>query len=242
MKYVNYENLHNIVLGTSPCKHIVIDNFLTEETVISVLNELKELTPDKAYYVSANTNSCARENHKVAFRDNLGYCIEDVLKELTDTEFVDFIEKTFGIENILKNSEELHGAGVHKVYNEGFLGMHKDFNFLDDKDNGRIDRRINLLLYMNPNWQEEYKGHLSLFDETTQKITKKILPILNRCVIFDTTDCIHGHPEPMVLPDGLCRQAIALYYYTKNTTGSSVSKHGFHPVMWHDDINWRDSN
>ena len=236
MQYVNYDNLQNFVLETSPCKHMVIDNFLNEDCVSSVLNEMKELTSDKAYYNSCNKNSKGREKMKLAFKDNLGFCIEGILKELCNTEFIDFLEKTFDIQNIIKNSNELQGAGVHKIYNEGYLSMHKDFNFIDDKNNERIDRRINLLIYMNPNWKEDYNGHLSLFDENTQTVTNKILPILNRCVIFDTTYCIHGHPEPLVLPDGICRQSIALYYYTKNTSGSSVSKYGFHPVMWYDNI------
>jgi hypothetical protein len=49
---------------------------------------------------------------------------------------------------------------------------------------------------------------------------KKIEPILNRCVIFNTTSSsIHGHPEPLNVPDDVLRQSIAVYYYTENTQG-----------------------
>lgn len=232
MQYVNYESLHNSILETKPCKYIIIDNFLNNHCIDSVLKEMNELTLDKAYY-NAGDNSVT-EKTKRAFKTNLGHFIENILQELSGAEFVHFLEKTFGIKDIVKNSNGLEGAGVHKVYNEGFLTMHKDFNHAYDKEIGLIDRRINLLIYMNPVWEDQYKGHLCLFDNNEQKITKRILPILNRCVIFDTTDCIHGHPEPMTLPDGVCRQSIALYYYTKNITGKSVTGQNLRHVIWYD--------
>jgi len=82
---------------------------------------------------------------------------------------------------------------------------------------GKLDRRINLLVYMNPDWKEEYNGMLSLCDKEKGICVKKILPILNRCVIFNTSNkSIHGHPEPLTVPDNIYRQSIAVYYYTKN--------------------------
>lgn len=232
MKYVNLQKFENIQLETEPFDHVVIDNFMKEEYIHKFLEELEKLTPEQSYY-NGNPNI---ENTKKAFKNNLGEFIDSIFKELCSDEFIQIIEKLTGITNIIRNNVELEGAGIHKVYNGGFLTMHKDFNHTYDKDHGLINRRINLLLYMNPEWQDEFKGHLCLYDENKQQIVKKILPILNRCVIFNTIDSIHGHPEPMNLPENTCRQSLALYYYTKNTTGVAVNGKELLPVQWYFDI------
>jgi len=80
------------------------------------------------------------------------------------------------------------GTDFHKITNNGFLNLHTDFNNYKDTNLGSLDRRINMLIYLNPNWKEEYKGHLWLCNKDTKIIGKKILQILNRCVIFSTTN------------------------------------------------------
>ena len=78
-----------------------------------------------------------------------------------------------------------------------------------------LDRRLNLLLYLNKDWREEYGGHLELFDTDVESCQKKILPLFNRMVIFNTTDyTYHGHPDPLTCPQGLCRNSLALYYFS----------------------------
>lgn len=70
---------------------------------------------------------------------------------------------------------------------------------------------------MNPQWDESWGGALELYDENVKPV-QKIWPILNRCVIFTTSDTsYHGHPEPMKLPEGMYRRSLAMYYYTGPT-------------------------
>ena len=38
----------------------------------------------------------------------------------------------------------------------------------------KIDRRLNLLLYLNDDWKDEYGGHLELWDKTMTICDKKI--------------------------------------------------------------------
>jgi hypothetical protein len=232
MKFVNTNNFNISVLEKEPFEHTIIDDFLNEEYIDDVLSELDKLTPDKSYYHGGDNV----EKTKMAFNSNLGELIDNIFKELCSDEFIDMIEAKTGMTNIIRNNPNLHGAGVHKVFNSGFLTMHKDFNHTHDSDNGLIDRRLNLLLYMNPDWKEEYNGHLCLYDENKQQITKRVLPILNRCILFNTTDSIHGHPQPMCIPENKCRQSLALYYYSKNTTGLSVSGKKLMSVQWYSHI------
>ena len=76
--------------------------------------------------------------------------------------------------------------------------MHADFSY----HNGlRLDRRINVLIYLNKDWKEEYGGHFELWDREVKRAEKKILPIFNRCAIFSTTSVsFHGHPVATGVP------------------------------------------
>ncbi len=232
MKFVKNNIFDEAIWEVSPFGHVIIDNFLNNEYIETMLKEMDMLTTDKSYYYGNERI----ENTKRAFKTNLGSFTDSLFKELCSDEFINQIEKISGIYDIICNNTNLEGAGIHKVYNNGFLCMHKDFNNTNDLEYGLIDRRINLLLYMNPDWKEEYGGQLCLYDSNKGKITKKILPLLNRCVIFNTTDAIHGHPHPMKLPEGICRQSLALYYYTKNTTGKAVNGNELLPVQWYHNI------
>jgi Rps23 Pro-64 3,4-dihydroxylase Tpa1-like proline 4-hydroxylase len=137
--------------------------------------------------------------------------------ELNSPEFINYLENMTGITDIIANDTTLLGGGIHRIKNGGFLKLHTDFNSYHHKHYGKLDRRINLLIYMNPHWKEEYNGALLLCDKQNGTCAKNILPILNRCVIFNTSNkSIHGHPERLNVPGNIYRQSIAVYYYTKN--------------------------
>lgn len=217
MKYINIDVL-DFKMENAPFPHVVIDNFIKSEYINTLLNDMDNLTTDKSYYYGDQEI----EKNKFAFNNNFGETLNSLFKELNNDEFINILETKMGIDNLIRNNNELKGAGVHKIFNDGFLCMHTDFEGYNDTQNGILDRRINLLLYMNPEWQEYYGGELCLYDKTYKSITKKILPILNRCVIFFTPHNIHGHPTPLNIPNNICRQSITTYYYTKNTSGKNL--------------------
>jgi Rps23 Pro-64 3,4-dihydroxylase Tpa1-like proline 4-hydroxylase len=201
-------------IETYPFPYVVIDNFLEKESLEQIVSEVRTMKSEDAYY-KAITKPNVLEYNKYAFKSDFPPTIDRLFKELVSESFVQSIEKLTGIQPIIKNDLSLAGAGVHRVTNEGYLAIHTDFNTYKHPEHGKLDRRINILIYLNPVWEEEYKGHLWLCNNKGP--IKKILPILNRCVIFNTTSqSFHGHPERLCLPDGICRESIACYYYTKN--------------------------
>lgn len=206
--------LENGYIETYPFNHIVIDNFLKPESLDALLQEVRALSSNDAYYNVTAKN--ALEYNKFAFNTNMGPTISALFAELVSEQFVESIEKLTNIQNIIKNDISLKGAGVHRIHKDGYLAIHTDFNTYNHPVHGKLDRRINILIYLNPDWQESYKGHLWLCNNTEP--VKKILPILNRCVIFNTTNnSFHGHPERLTVPnDTTFRESIACYYYTKN--------------------------
>ena len=213
MLFVNKEAL-TTTYDNDPFPHTVIDNFLKADKVQPVLASINILKDQDAQSKFINPNS-PFEYNKYAFNTNYGEYLKQLFVELNSPEFIQYLENLTGIQGLITNDIGLLGAGVHRIKSGGYLQLHTDFNSYYNQY-GKLDRRINLLIYMNPDWREEYKGSLCLCGKDN---VKKVLPILNRCVIFNTTNkSIHGHPERLNTPEHIRRQSIAVYYYTRNTT------------------------
>lgn len=116
------------------------------------------------------------------------------------------VSEITGIKGLMADPD-LFGAGLHCIPPGGFLNMHVDFN---RHPNG-WHRRVNVLIYLNQDWRDEWGGALRL----GLKPFVEYLPIAGRCVIFETTDdSWHGHPEPITCPKDVQRRSMALYFYT----------------------------
>ena len=102
------------------------------------------------------------------------------------------------------------------------MKVHVDFN---KHKKMHLDRRLNLLIYLNKDWQEEYGGHFELWNQEMTGCEKKVLPIFNRCVIFNTSDfSYHGHPNPLDCPEDRTRKSLALYYYSNGRPAEEISE------------------
>ena len=103
----------------------------------------------------------------------------------------------------------------------GFLKVHSDFNLHPQLN---LNRRLNLLLYLNKDWKEEWGGHLELWDKDMKSCKVKISPNFNKLVIFNTTDySFHGHPNPLACPEDVTRKSLALYYYTNGRPSNEIN-------------------
>ena len=108
----------------------------------------------------------------------------------------------------------LDGGGLHQIFNGGLLNVHTDFTSHTIERTWK--RVLNILIYLNKDWMDEYNGNLEFWDAKPEKKVKSISPIFNRCVIFRTDKkSFHGHPEKLNLPPNLSRKSIALYYFVK---------------------------
>ena len=104
------------------------------------------------------------------------------------------------------------GGGLHQITRGGKLEVHTDFNF---HTKFRLDRRLNVLIYLNRDWKEEYGGHLELWNPEMTRAERKILPVFNRCAIFSTTSfSYHGTSDTACLPsrpDAQINRRLLLY-------------------------------
>lgn len=150
------------------------------------------------------------------------FIVHGIIKELNSKKFIHYLEKLTGIEHLIPDTT-FEGGGIHQTERSGFLNVHADFTVHPHKKNWR--RRVNLLVYLNKDWQESFKGNLELWDKKMLACQKSIAPIFNRVVVFNTDqDSYHGVPEPLECPKDWSRKSIALYYFTEEKTGSFKRK------------------
>ena len=199
-----------------PFPHIVMDNFLPE----GVLDQILEEFPKPGEINWKKFDAAAEKKLASTSVLQMGEATRFLLYQLNSSMFVRFLEKLTGISGIIPDPH-FQGGGLHQIEKGGFLKMHVDFN--KHKDLG-LDRRLNLLIYLNKDWQEDYGGHFELWDRDMTHCVKKVLPIFNRCVVFSTSDfSYHGHPDPLTCPEGRTRKSLALYYYSNGRPAEEVS-------------------
>lgn len=190
-----------------PFPHIYFDNFLPDETAAAALREFPE--PKQLAWSEFNNPN----ERKLAFDvvEKLPPSVRDVLYFLNSRPMIEFLEVLTGISGMIPDPYYV-GGGLHQIKRGGKLGVHADFNFHTKL---KLDRRINVLIYMNKDWKEEYGGHFELWNRDMSQAEQKILPVFNRCAIFSTTSfSFHGHPTPLSCPPERTRKSIATYYYS----------------------------
>jgi hypothetical protein len=190
-----------------PFPHAVLDNFLPEAALDQVLAEFPG--PGEAIWRQFDSN----QERKLASTDArlMGPVTAGLLVELNGAPFLDFLRDLTGIPGLVPDPH-FFGGGLHQIEPDGFLEVHADFKL---HPTTRLERRLNLLLYLNRGWRREWRGALELWNRDLTRCVARIEPTWNRCVIFTTTDSsFHGHPAPLACPPGTTRKSLALYYYS----------------------------
>jgi len=191
-----------------PYPHIVLDNFLPEAMAEDILaNFPVEKRDDEVSFVGGYF-----EHNK---RQVLPYaCNQTALNYFlffNSAPFLQFLEGLTALDGLIPDPY-FSGGGFHEIARDGKLGIHADFRIQNQL---HLNRRLNVLVYLNKNWDQSYGGELEIWDREMSEKVKGIAPVFNRCVIFNTdADSYHGHPDPLTTPDTITRKSLALYYYT----------------------------
>jgi hypothetical protein len=195
-------------LSNQPFPNIYFDNFFPERTAEAALADFPE-PKEIEWHQFRDPN----QRKKLAFdvAERLPSSLRDILFFLNSRPMLQFLEVLTGIKAIMPDPY-FNGGGLHQIKPGGLLEVHADFSYLKQL---RMDRRINVLIYLNKDWKEEYGGHFELWNKEITRSEKRILPVFNRCAIFSTTSTsYHGHPNPLTCPPDRTRKSIATYYYS----------------------------
>ena len=204
-----------------PFPHVVLDRLFPDEALERVLQEF----PPPASEVWKEYDNEFEEKLETQGEAHVGPDTSLLLYQFNSAPFLEFLERLTGIENLLPDPYFV-GGGLHQIMRGGRLGVHADFS---GHKKLPLERRLNVLIYLNHDWPEEYGGSLELWSRDRERCVERILPVFNRTVVFTITDwAFHGHPEPLTCPPDRTRKSIALYYFTVGRPPGEVEqgRHG----------------
>lgn len=197
--------------SAEPFPHVVIEDFVPASILQRVLADYPS-REGKAFY-DRDQERLKYQFHPAEVRSSI---IRNLLAELNGQAFLGFLEEMTGMSGLLSDPYYA-GGGLHETRRGGHLGVHADFNIHDKM---KVERRLNLLIYLNEDWDVSYGGELELWDRRMERAVVKVAPVFGRAVVFSTTlDSYHGHPDPLTCPPDVSRRSIATYYYTALEAG-----------------------
>ena len=194
-----------------PFRHWVVDGFLTESAAEGLLREFPAFERGDA----RNEGGALGGKSVVEQILQLGpsyQALDDLVKS---SEFLRWLSAATGIAE-LRYDPWYFGGGTHENREGQELDPHIDFN--RHPKTGQ-HRRLNLIIYLNKEWDERWGGALELHSDphSENDQVSMISPLFNRAVLFETTELSwHGFSK-IRLPEGrrdTSRKSIALYFYT----------------------------
>lgn len=204
------EALRTQFRSAQPYPHMVIDNFLAPgeaERIAQSYPSFEQASAEGFVFNFVN------EQRKIQITDTKKF--PDPVRQLNDAisspQFLADLEYITGIPR-LSADEQLVGGGMHLTGAGGRLDVHVDFNLIEDR---KLFRRLNILLYLNPVWNEAWGGHIELWDKDVRTCQYRCVPALNRCLIFQTSDISYHGVARVTAPPEMVRQSFAAYYYTR---------------------------
>src|SRR5258708_34618024 len=191
-----------------PYPHVHLKEFFDGDVAGEMASEFPDMATDAwTRYKHQNENKLG-----LAKRALFPRLLGEVVDELNSEAFVHWLSQLTGIPNLLAD-ESLEGGGLHQSGAGGFLNVHTDFSNHHYHKHWR--RQVNLILYLNPNWQEQWGGAIELWDRDVLRCAVKIPPPFNQTLIFRTTSTsFHRFPDPLRRAERESRKILALSYYT----------------------------
>lgn len=191
-----------------PVPHIYLTDFLDPRAAAALEAEFPRPNSDAwTHYQHENENK-----HGMTKREMFPPLLGAAADALNSPEFVAWLSELTGIPGLLADPT-LEGGGLHQSGRGGYLNVHADFSHHHYHKHWK--RRINLILYLNSGWQDEWGGAIELWDPAMKHCVAKYPPRLNCAFLFNTNEIsYHGFPAPLTCPEGHSRKSLAFYYYT----------------------------
>lgn len=233
LKTFNVEKLSSEFIEATPFNYLVIDNFLPEKIADSILHDLNTddySTWDKRFDEGVQVKD--RSNWK---KDSeVPKNTFSLIQYLNSGDFLRWLSEITKVTGIIPDPY-LTGGGFNRINRGGTLAVHADGNWHDLMG---LHRRLNLIIYLNKDWESSWGGALELWsnkENLPEECKKQIEPYFNRLIIFKTDDySFHGHPDKLNCPENISRKSLILYYYTSTRPNTEVvSIENKHRALFH---------
>jgi hypothetical protein len=203
--------------GAQPFDHCVIDNFFTPGVAEQLEGEfIKYDDPKWFYYKNAIEDKKALNDW-----NQFPQTTYAVFSELMSKDFVEIVRNCLGVNIYVDHG--LHGGGWHIHGNGGNLNPHLDYSIHPKLG---LLRKVNIIVYLSKELRDQHGGHLGLWGHSPSEnnpgsLVAEVEPKFNRAVMFDTTqNSWHGISRKLIVPDGVFRKSLAIYYLTEPPFGT----------------------
>lgn len=192
-----------------PFPHIVLDDVLRRPAFDAAVADFPGID-DEFWKGYVHVNETKFSNTQT---DTWASSLQDVAHEFCSPEFVSYLEKLTGIDHLIPDYT-MDGGGLHMTKRGGHLNIHADFSTHHTHETWA--RRVNILLYLNEEWHDDWGGKLELWDKDMTACQGRVTPAGNRMLVFTTSDdSFHGHPDGLTCPPDMARRSLAMYYFTE---------------------------
>lgn len=203
-----------------PFRHVQIDSFLRPAYLEQLRAEFPAFDPRFA------KNEQGEIGNKAVVERIRGIgpayaALDDLIQSKA---FLGLVSQLTGIPDLLYDPWYF-GGGTHENRHGQDLDAHVDFNRHPITG---WHRRLNLIVYLNPEWDAAWGGCLDLHRDPRAPDDEvvRIAPLDNRCVIFETNEISWHGFERIDLPEArraMSRRSIALYFYTQERPAEELA-------------------
>jgi hypothetical protein len=203
-----------------PFRHVAIDDFLLSDRCESLLRDFPAFDEKSA----TNEHGLIGRKAVVERVSGISPSYKAFYEYINSPAFLDAMSRLTGIHDLIAD-KTLFGGGTHDNLDGQRLNVHVDFN-IDVRN--MLHRRINLLLYLNKEWEEAWGGAIELHSDPHNVAVDEVasfLPLFNRAVIFETNEYSWHGFERITLPadrQHLSRKSFSIYLYTKDRPADEV--------------------
>ena len=196
--------------AASPYPHVVLDGFFDE----AVLDQVERSFPrpgDRDWLSYDTANEVKQTSRGILGLDPFTQLF---LWQMCSAPFMAWLRDVTGIDDLCVDPT-FHGGGLHESRRGGWLNLHADWT---QHPHLPLVRRLNMIVYLNRDWEEDWGGALQLHDSATGPAGASVAPLFNRAVIFPTTsETLHGFPAPIRCPADRARRSVSWFYWSPDT-------------------------
>tara|TARA_A100001388_G_scaffold59093_1_gene40800 strand:+ start:706 stop:1506 length:801 start_codon:yes stop_codon:yes gene_type:complete len=210
LDYLSSDSIREEYLKSNPFPHVILDEFFDLDLASQIASEFPDYD-DKSLDLYSNS---IEEKRLINNWNKFGEVTYSAFSYLCSNHFVDLVKFLVPDSSELIPDVGLHGGGLHMHSAGGKLNVHLDYSMHPKL---KLQRKLNLLVYLTPDWDNRWGGSLGLYnnesDRAPGELVKIVEPIFNRAILFDVTqNSWHGLPSEIKCPEGITRNSIAIYY------------------------------
>ena len=223
----NTTQLNIDYVKSPPYPNIAIDDFLPSEIISAMKQECNELEWTREFTRNGS--------HMIERQDVDDLLVANEVKNaMSSRKFLVWLGEVTGHHDLIPDPHMV-GAGYMRCRRGDSLKLHSDFNF---NNTLKLYRMLSINIYLNENWQSDWKGDLQFWDFERKECKTRYYPEAGKAVIFRHHKFgFHGHPEPLRCPENIYRDGFRMFYYVSEMSNYKLDKNPHRSLYWYDDKN-----